>query len=86
MSKRTLEMECCEIIFLYTVKRCHSDWFNKKLNGQQLGRIWEQRGCWEEQSQEEWSARPEEPAWAVQSKVNKATKQKNKKSGLIKMD
>lgn len=30
---------CCGIILLYTVKICHLDWFNKKLNGQELGRV-----------------------------------------------
>lgn len=30
---------CCGIIFLYNVKACHSDWLNKKLNDQQLVRI-----------------------------------------------
>lgn len=30
---------CCRIIFLSTMKMCQSDWFNKKLTHQSLGRI-----------------------------------------------
>lgn len=32
-------MGCYGKIFLYTVKKYNSDWLNKKLNGQELGRI-----------------------------------------------
>ena len=32
-------MVCRGIIILYTVKKCHLDWFNKKLKGQQIGKI-----------------------------------------------
>ena len=55
---------------------CHSGWFNKKLNGQQLGRIFRNTGHWEEEGV--WSPQPggEEAAGAVQGKSYKATRQK----------
>lgn len=39
----TLKMytpKCCGKICLYSVKFCHSDWYNKKLSDQQLDGIW----------------------------------------------
>lgn len=47
-----LEIKCCGIILLYTVKICHSNWFNKTLPGRKYrqgnqttydgktGRVW----------------------------------------------
>lgn len=54
-------------IWLHCVKICYSDWLNKDLNSQQLGKNSRHRGWWEEG----YSHEETEEAWHVRDEVTK---------------
>lgn len=43
------EESVVQIMFVYIVKMCHYDWYNKELNGQLLHRISRHGGCLKEE-------------------------------------
>lgn len=60
--ERLATINCYGTIFLYTVKLCHSDWFNKNPNGHQLGGF---PGSKDAEKKEEMPANTEQAGWAV---------------------